>query len=169
MDQTARRLIEHTLREMENIVAGGWPASVVADNFMDDSRKFIEQNRIALVKLNQRYRLGCISNNWGNTAGWCKQFGLDSLFETMVDSAVVDSIKPDRRIFEAALDELALTAENCVYVGDRFDCDMEGAYAMGMKTVWVVGNGKNIPEGANAKAVTWQIAGVTGLLDVFEM
>ena len=78
-----------------------------------------------------------MSNNWGNTAGWCEQYQFNDLFEVMVDSERVGAMKPDARIFQAALEPLRLPTAQCVYVGDRFDCDVLGAQGVGMKSVWI--------------------------------
>ncbi len=166
MDQTAHRLSEHLHREMQKVGLGNWQADEVGAAFVADARSYLERNLNMLEELGGIYRLGCISNNWGNTAGWCRQFGFDSLFETMVDSAVVNSIKPDAKIFKVALGELNLPAEQCVYVGDRFDYDMEGASVLGMKTAWVVGQGKEWPAGGQPSAVTWQVPALNMLPEI---
>jgi putative hydrolase of the HAD superfamily len=122
-----------------------WNIQEVAEEFLAESRKFIERNQLVLRKLQERFRLGCISNNWGNTAGWCRGFGLDQFFETMIDSTVVGAVKPDQRIFQVALDELKLPADACAYVGDRYDCDVLGARDAGLTPVWITNsqNGDN--------------------------
>jgi putative hydrolase of the HAD superfamily len=122
--------------------SNSWSVQEVAEEFMAESRKFIERNQLVLRELQKRFRLGCISNNWGNTAGWCRQFRLDRFFETMIDSTVVGAVKPDKRIFQVALDELKLPPQACVYVGDRYDCDVLGAHAAGLTPVWIT-NGQN--------------------------
>ena len=55
----------------------------------------------------------------------------------MIDSTLVAAAKPDPRIFHAALNEMDLPPTECAYVGDRFDCDIKGAHAVGMTPVWI--------------------------------
>ena len=117
--------------------SNSWSVQEVAEEFLAESRKFIERNHLVLRKLQERFRLGCISNNWGNTAGWCRQFRLDQFFETMIDSTVVCAVKPDQRIFQAAMDEMKLPPQACAYVGDRYDCDVLGARGAGLTPVWI--------------------------------
>ena len=45
--------------------------------------------------------------------------------------------KPDKEIFEKALELAKCTAAESVMVGDRLDNDIIPAKAIGMKTVWV--------------------------------
>ena len=45
--------------------------------------------------------------------------------------------KPDRRIFEKALEMAGCTPEDAAMIGDRLDNDIYPAKMLGMKTVWV--------------------------------
>lgn len=53
----------------------------------------------------------------------------------VVDSTVVGSTKPDRVIFEAALERAGATADEVVHVGDMLSTDVVGAQAMGITAV----------------------------------
>ena len=81
-----------------------------------------------------------ISNNFGNTRGWCDEYNLTPLFDVIIDSTVFGNIKPDPSIFEAALSELDVAAEEAIYVGDSYNADMVGAKGVGMWTAWMIGN-----------------------------
>ena len=139
MSQLAHRLIQYTHDDITETTAAApaWNPPDIADAFIAESSENIRRNVDTLQQLSQRFRLGCISNNWGNTAGWCKEFDLDKLFEVMIDSTLVAAAKPDPRIFHAALNEMDLPPEECAYVGDRFDCDIKGAHAVGMTPIWI--------------------------------
>ena len=140
MDRTVLRLCELIFEELaqkEPDKKKQWSVTEVAEEFFTQATHYLQRNREVLKALSDHYRLGCISNNWGNTAGWCAQFQLNDLFEVMVDSELVGAAKPDERIFTAALEQLHLSAQACAYVGDRLDCDVQGAQAAGMKTVWI--------------------------------
>jgi HAD superfamily hydrolase (TIGR01509 family) len=143
MGQTVERLCERVTEIIKDLEGNGqmnWEPVQIATRFMSEAHEYLERNRSVLEQLQGRYRLGVISNNWGNTAGWCEQFQLSDYFEVMIDSTLVGSAKPDQAIFEAALAELSLPAEACVYVGDRFESDVFGAHQVGMRTVWVTGS-----------------------------
>ena len=44
--------------------------------------------------------------------------------------------KPDKQVFQVALDKLGVEAGNAVMVGNRIDADIVGANRVGMKSVW---------------------------------
>lgn len=47
--------------------------------------------------------------------------------------------KPHRRIFEFALQKAELTHEEVWYIGDNYECDVEGAKNAGLFPVWYLG------------------------------
>jgi FMN phosphatase YigB (HAD superfamily) len=85
-------------------------------------------------------RLGIISNRMhGGTMmlddlGY---FGISHLFSGMVASCDVGQMKPHPAIFLRALDELGVTPEEAVMVGDDLRADIDGALAVGMRAIWV--------------------------------
>jgi putative hydrolase of the HAD superfamily len=58
--------------------------------------------------------------------------GLSDHFAAIVTSGDAGVEKPDRRIFDHALDLLGLPAERAIHVGDREVEDCEGALAAGL-------------------------------------
>ena len=62
--------------------------------------------------------------------------GLENYFDAIVISEEIGIEKPAGKIFEAALNELKVEAENTVMVGNRIDADIVGANRIGMKSVW---------------------------------
>ena len=65
-----------------------------------------------------------------------KATSLQDYFDAIIISEEVGIEKPCRRIFEVALAELGIKAENAVMVGNRIDTDIVGANRFGMKSVW---------------------------------
>ena len=60
----------------------------------------------------------------------------EDYFDVIVISEEAGIEKPDKEIFQLALDKLGLEAENAVMVGNRIDADILGANKIGMKSVW---------------------------------
>jgi putative hydrolase of the HAD superfamily len=58
-------------------------------------------------------------------------------FAAIVISCEVDVAKPDRRIFEIALDRIGANAQDAVMVGDSLARDVAGARAAGIRVVWI--------------------------------
>ncbi|MCE2400696.1 HAD family hydrolase [Candidatus Poribacteria bacterium] len=100
----------------------------------------LSENLQWLKTLHGSYKLGVISNNFGNTRGWCDEYQLTPLLDVIIDSTVFGIAKPDQRIFEAALSELNVVPSEAIYVGDSYKADMVGAKKVGMWTAWMVGN-----------------------------
>jgi putative hydrolase of the HAD superfamily len=83
------------------------------------------------------YRLGLISN----FEIWLEEM-LDHLevahrFEVTIISGVAGVEKPDRRIYEMAVEKAGAPPETCVHVGDSIANDVLPAQALGMQTVLV--------------------------------
>ncbi len=110
----------------------------IAGDFVTSSINSINASLPVLRQLRQRYRLGIISNNYGNLLAICKQTRLDTVMDVMVDSRVVGAEKPDPQIFHAALEAMDLRPEQAIMVGDSLKRDIEGALSVGMGAVWIV-------------------------------
>lgn len=65
------------------------------------------------------------------------QARLDERVSAIVVSGEIGVGKPDRRVFEAALDALGATPGDAVMVGDNLRRDVAGAQAMGIMAVWI--------------------------------
>src|SRR5690606_32074083 len=65
-------------------------------------------------------------------------FALDGLLSVTVSSSVLGVMKPDPRIFRAALDKVGVAPAHAVMVGDSLAHDVNGALAAGMRGVLLV-------------------------------
>lgn len=137
-----------TLRETMDIIATGIYEGLGLDSnikdryvdfFCEGAQVSLERNRRWLITLRDRYQLGVISNNFGNTQGWCDEYDLSPLLDIVIDSTVVGISKPDAGIFHAALTGLSVSPEVSVYAGDTYSDDVVGAKGVGMWTAWLVG------------------------------
>ena len=63
----------------------------------------------------------------------------DHAFEFILTSSQYVFRKPNERIFRLALEKAGLPAEDVWYIGDQYECDIKGAAAAGMTSVWYVG------------------------------
>jgi FMN phosphatase YigB (HAD superfamily) len=133
--------------------AGSDRGQRVASRFLSDASAIFARNRPALDALGQRYRLGVVSNFYGNLEAVCRSAGLARLFAVMTDSCRVGAEKPDPAIFRAALETLDSTPERTVYIGDSLPRDCEGARRAGMGFIWIA------PEGVQAAAAQASLPG----------
>jgi len=93
-----------------------------------------------LQQLHSRHRLGIISDVWSRSELFYQELdrlGIRGLFEVIVFSSEVGIIKPSPRIFQMALEALAVEVSKVVYIGDSLRRDIAGAQSIGMATVWI--------------------------------
>jgi putative hydrolase of the HAD superfamily len=119
-----------------------------------DVRRTIGRARMLLGELEQRYKLGLVSNNTGNLPIVCREFALEDLFSAVIDSALVGVRKPDPAIFALALDLLKVPAAEAAVVGDSYDRDIVPGKALGCRTVWLKGKSWSEPPQTEAADVT---------------
>jgi len=110
----------------------------LAARFVADARRHLAASASVLRLLAGRYRLGIVSNFYGNLGAICAEAGLVPLVGVVVDSTVVGVGKPDARIFRHALDALGVAPADATFVGDSRPRDMEGARGLAMRHVWLV-------------------------------
>lgn len=108
------------------------PGERVVARFLDDCRRHFRRNRPVLERLRRRFRLGIVSNFYGNLDSVLDGEGLLELFDTVSDSGAVGAEKPDPAIFLHAARSLGLKASDCLMVGDSVRRDMRGAEGLGM-------------------------------------
>jgi len=111
----------------------------VADRFLADAHRHLRRNQPLLARLRSRYRLGIVSNFYGNLETVCHNVSIRPFFGVIVDSERVGISKPDPRIFMKALDGLGVTPADATFVGDSAARDMAGARALGMRHIWLTG------------------------------
>jgi len=90
-----------------------------------------------LEELKRDYRLAVISNSDGRIANVFAQLKLSEYFEAIFDSGKVGHQKPSPVIFETALRELNIPANQSIYVGDVYSIDYTGAQGAGMNAVLI--------------------------------
>jgi putative hydrolase of the HAD superfamily len=95
---------------------------------------------LAVVEaLRPHYKLAAITNNVTRDQDRKRRTsGLDahSLFEVVVESAIVGARKPEPRIFQVACDLLGVEPEEAVFLDD-LGANLKGARALGMTTIKV--------------------------------
>jgi len=87
-------------------------------------------------------RLGLISNTHRCLDSFKSHFALEPFITGAVSSSDHGFMKPHPSIFEAALRELDVVAEDALMVGDSVSHDVEGARRLGMRAVLLVRSGQ---------------------------
>jgi len=117
---------------------------VLAEMYRGISRfrlRLYPEVRGILDDLVQRYRLAALSDA---QSAWAKpemrQLGIDGYFDPIIVSGDLGFRKPDRRIFQAALDGLGLEAREVLFVGNDMFRDVYGAGQVGLKSIYFSSN-----------------------------
>lgn len=105
------------------------------------ARKTVSKARELIALLHEKYPMVMVSNFYGNIQTVLSDFGLDSYFKTIIESAVVKIRKPDPAIFDLGVRALALHPEETAVIGDSYKKDIVPAQSLGCQTIWIKGKG----------------------------
>jgi FMN phosphatase YigB (HAD superfamily) len=135
--------VSEALNDLDYETSAQDPRIKVALNifFQDyvDSLELRPYAKPLLSKIAENCKLGLISNFTYAPAIYSslRKLGINQFFNAVVVSQGVGWRKPHKRIFQDALRRLKVAADETVFIGDSPAEDIEGAKAVGMKTVFV--------------------------------
>jgi putative hydrolase of the HAD superfamily len=91
---------------------------------------------------NKNYNLHLITNGFEATQhSKLKSSGLDVFFQQVITSEGSNSLKPQKEIFEYALNKAGATVTKSIMIGDTLDVDVAGAMGIGMDQIHANYNG----------------------------
>lgn len=90
-----------------------------------------------LAALRQTYKIGIIANQDYGAEKRLAKYGILPYVDLVVASAEEGVAKPDRRIFEIALERSGCSPACAVMIGDRIDNDIIPAKWLGMGAIWI--------------------------------
>ncbi len=120
-------------------------APKISREFLEGCRRALRRNASLLASLVHRYRLGVVTNWYGNAARLLANEAIALWFAVIVDSARVGVRKPDPAIFRLAAQELGFAPHQVAYVGDSYGQDIRPAKAAGLITVWLRNDAMSAP------------------------
>jgi HAD superfamily hydrolase (TIGR01509 family) len=109
----------------------------IRESFLKETVTGLAHSREILGRLKPHFKLGVISNWYGNLDTIIAEAGMNRLFDSITDSTRVRAVKPDPAIFHAALKALAAAPEQTAMVGDSMSKDVAPAHRIGMRTVFL--------------------------------
>ncbi len=113
-------------------------ATKIRYNFVANTMEPREDALDALSRLkSQGFKIGLISNCSPETPVIWKNTPLAPLFDVAIFSCLVGLQKPDPRIYQMAVEKLAVKPENCLYIGDGDYQELSGASQVGMNPVLI--------------------------------
>ncbi len=124
--------------------------------------ELFEDTEDVLSYLHGRYKLGIITNGSALGQGMkLQKTGVEKWFDTILISGKEGVAKPDPEIFHRAAERLGVPEERCVFVGDTFSNDIQGALKAGMDAVWFWPHGK--------RCCAYPVKRITSLSDLKKM
>ena len=128
------------------------------------------ETEVCLRKLSEKYNIGVIANQSLATEKRMKEFGILKYIKLVIASAEEGVAKPDKRIFEIALNRANCKSQHAVMVGDRIDNDIVPAKALGMKTIWIKqGFGKYWKISSEREQADYEVDNLSEVLQIFSV
>ena len=128
----------HAFAEAFNELNLTGDAMAASQRSIDDlgTRPLFPEAAEALSTLGQTRQLAVVSN--ADDAYLNPVVGrIPADFGAVISSEAMRCYKPDRRLFEAAVDQLGVRPSECAYVGDRQFEDVMGSRSVGMTAIWI--------------------------------
>lgn len=139
--------LRHPLREMMELEDSQW---LEIDKQYKELVK--QQTRLCpgaletMAYLNARYKTCILSNGFGELQfDKLERSGLAAFCDGVVLSEDVGVQKPDRRIFDHALEKMSYSADESLVIGDRYGTDIVGASGAGLESIWYNPDGLEQP------------------------
>ena len=132
----------------------------IASDFAEESAEGLERSRGLLKELSREFKLGVVSNFYGNLQVVLVEAGIREIIQVAIDSKHMRVFKPDERIFVAALKVLDLPHNQVAMVGDSLHKDCAPARKLGMHAIWLRGHHAGAgdhPQAREAAAVAHQV------------
>lgn len=150
-----------------------WMPRFLAEMYRGISRYRLQlypEVKNVLDQLLPRYALAALSDA---QSAWAlpemRAVGIEGYFNPIIVSGDLGYRKPDRRIFQLALDGMELPPENVLFVGNDMYRDVYGAKQVGMKTVFYSSNqGRKKANGIEPDYVIYQFAELRQAIAFFE-
>ena len=95
----------------------------VTNSFVRETSAGLSHSREVIGPLKSRFKLGVVSNFYGNLDRVLEEAKLDGFFTAVADSSRVGIFKPDVGIFEAALKKIQCAPESVAMIGDSLGKD----------------------------------------------
>ena len=90
--------------------------------------------------LAKRYRLGLVTNTWSRKSKYVeelKRAEVFALFDALVFSSDGCTVKPSPALFQRAVASLGVERSEALVIGDSLRCDIGGALASGLRSIWI--------------------------------
>ncbi len=106
-------------------------------NIIKENIELYEDFKLILPELKNEYNLFVVTDELLEIQEEkLKMLGIINIFKKIISSTQVNLVKPNPEIFEYALKLTNSNKEETIMIGDNPSRDIEGAKAVGLKTIW---------------------------------
>ncbi|MBC7877521.1 MAG: HAD family hydrolase [Anaerolineales bacterium] len=132
---TKRRLVALGIPEMEAIALAPKVSDYMGEFYKPEV--YVPEEAFTLLAFLKEagYVLGVVSNRDEPFLEELKNLKLDSYFHFILAAGEVKSYKPDKLIFERALEIANISAQETIYIGDNYFADIVGSRGAGLVPV----------------------------------
>jgi FMN phosphatase YigB (HAD superfamily) len=116
-------------------------AEMIAELFLKETVGGLAHSRATLRRLRPHYKMGVVSNWYGNLEVIVAEAGIGGFLDAVIDSTRLGVSKPDPTVFIAALSQLRVAADEAAMVGDSILKDCAPAHRVGMRTLLLRADG----------------------------
>lgn len=109
----------------------------IVDGCYSQVKRTIEKSCETVKRITEGRPTVLVTNFYGNMPVVLKEFALDRIFDTIVESSVVGIRKPDPKIFALGVEALEMHPREVVVIGDSYRKDIYPALSLGCKAVWL--------------------------------
>jgi len=107
-------------------------------DYSHEFSKLFPDTMETLNYLKDKYKLGIITNGFSKTQHMkITSNHLETYFDTIIVSDDYGTQKPEKKIFEIALEKMSVKPHEAVYVGDIYSKDVFGATKAGLIPIWI--------------------------------
>ncbi|MEI8134120.1 MAG: HAD family hydrolase [bacterium] len=114
--------------------------TVVGDRYLKayyEAERVVPGSHELLSLLSKDFKIGVVSNNLlVEQMNKLNRLGLSQYIDFFAISEEVGVAKPDKKIFEVALERGAVNADEAIMIGDSWMNDVVGAIDAGIKAIW---------------------------------
>lgn len=138
-DDTFRQTLDTKLRlELEYVGHDDYRQQIL-DDVYEQTKQHTAHSRSVLKTMAAHFPLVLVSNFYGNLETVLKEFGMDGIFQHVIESAKFGIRKPDSRLLKKGIEALNLQPEDVTMVGDSIKNDILPALEIGCRTIWLSG------------------------------
>lgn len=123
-------IVDSSFEELYNL-------NIRINNEVEDVNLYPETLQVLNHLKSKGYKLGLVSNLATPYKSPFFNHGLDNYFDESVFSCDVGLKKPDKRIYDLAMEKLGSLPENSIMIGDGYKSDYEGAKEAGLNAFYL--------------------------------